>query len=58
MTKYESVYILEPSYDEVKAQEVAALEAKTAAAYDPAKYELYKSSSHFDSTARNPEWLG
>lgn len=39
-------------------QEVAALLAKTASAASAGQYELYKSSDHFDSTARNPQWLG
>ncbi len=25
---------------------------------EPGKYELFKTSSHFDSTAQNPDWLG
>jgi aryl-alcohol dehydrogenase-like predicted oxidoreductase len=39
-------------------REVAALLAKTANAANAGRYELYKSSEHFDSTARNPQWLG
>ncbi len=38
--------------------EVAALLAKTARAAERGRYELYKTSDHFDSTARNPQWLG
>ena len=38
--------------------EVAALPAKTAEAAKQGRYELYKTSDHFDSTARNPQWLG
>ena len=34
---------------------VATLLAKTAA---KGEYELFKTSAHFDSTARHPEWLG
>ncbi len=38
--------------------EAAALPAKTAEAAKQGRYELYKTSDHFDSTARNPQWLG
>ncbi len=38
--------------------EVAALLAKTAEAARQGRYELYKTSDHFDSTAHNPQWLG
>ncbi len=39
-------------------QEVAAILAKTQSAAMAGKYELFKTSSHFDSTAKHPEWLG
>lgn len=42
----------------LSAQEVAALLAKTAKAAARGRYELYKTTDQFDSTARNPEWLG
>jgi predicted aldo/keto reductase-like oxidoreductase len=38
--------------------EVAALLAKTAKVAARGKYELYKTTDHFDSTAHNPQWLG
>ncbi len=38
--------------------EIAAILQKTAAAAAEGKYELFKTSSHFDSTAQHPEWLG
>jgi len=38
--------------------EVAQLLSKTAKAAAEGKYELFKTSSHFDSTAQHPEWLG
>ena len=37
---------------------VQALLARTAEAASEGKYELFKTSSHFDSTAANPKWLG
>jgi aryl-alcohol dehydrogenase-like predicted oxidoreductase len=38
--------------------EVAQLLAKTKEVAMAGKYELFKTSSHFDSTAKHPEWLG
>jgi predicted aldo/keto reductase-like oxidoreductase len=37
---------------------VSALLAKTAPAAEKGRFELYKTSDTFDSTRRNPEWLG
>jgi hypothetical protein len=39
-------------------QEVSALLAKTAKAAEGGRYELYKTTDQFDSTAHNPQWLG
>jgi len=38
--------------------EVKALLAKTAGAGSRGQYELFKTTSIFDSTATNPSWLG
>ena len=38
--------------------QMAALLARTEAAASDGKYELFKTSSHFDGTAQNPKWLG
>jgi predicted aldo/keto reductase-like oxidoreductase len=38
--------------------EVAQLLAKTAQAAASGKFELFKTTSHFDSTAKKPRWLG
>ncbi|HLH16044.1 MAG TPA: aldo/keto reductase [Bryobacteraceae bacterium] len=40
------------------AAEVAALLRRTAPAAAHGKYELFKTTAHFDSTAQNPQWLG
>jgi hypothetical protein len=37
---------------------VQALLAKTKDAAEDGKFELFKTSQHFDSTAEHPEWLG
>ena len=37
---------------------VAALLERTALAARDGKYELYKTTHHFDGTYQNPAWLG
>ena len=39
-------------------KQIAQLLAKTNEVAMAGKYELFKTSSHFDSTAKNPDWLG
>jgi len=39
-------------------EEVASLLARTASVAAQGKFELFKTSSHFDSTAHHSEWLG
>jgi len=46
------------SFKPMDEQQVAAILAKTAHAAQAGEYELFKSSAHFDETARNAEWLG
>ena len=46
------------SFRPLSDAQVAALLAKTAQVADNGKYEKYKTSEHFDSTAKHPEWLG
>jgi len=55
---------LEHSLDVVKnftpmtEQQLNALADKTKEAAMTGKYELFKTTNHFDSTAQNPSWLG
>jgi hypothetical protein len=42
----------------MSADQVAALVARTRPYALEGKYEFFKTSSHFDSTARHPDWLG
>ena len=55
---------LEQSLDVVKnfkpltSAQISALADKTKQAAMSGKYELFKTTSHFDSTAQNPSWLG
>lgn len=39
-------------------QQLAALLAKTQQVAITGKFELFKTTSHFDTTARHPDWLG
>jgi hypothetical protein len=46
------------SFRPLDRQQVAALLAKTKDAATAGKFELFKTRSHFDTTARHPDWLG
>ena len=64
ITGIDSMKILEQAFRAVKDfqplthQQINALLAKTSEAAANGEYELFKTTSHFDSTAQNPEWLG
>lgn len=46
------------NFTPLSENQLAALRQKTVNAAANGKYELFKTSSHFDSTAKHPEWLG
>jgi predicted aldo/keto reductase-like oxidoreductase len=46
------------TYEPFSSEQLAALLAKTQQAAATGKFELYKTSNHFDSTAQNPRFLG
>jgi predicted aldo/keto reductase-like oxidoreductase len=64
ITGIDSLPILEQAVDAARTfkplsdGQVAALLAKTAPAAREGKWEKYKTSEHFDSTGKHPEWLG
>lgn len=64
ITGCDSIPILEQalkaarSFRPFSEEERSALLAKTARAGAGGKYELYKTSDHFDATDHNPQWLG
>ncbi|HEY0789536.1 MAG TPA: aldo/keto reductase [Chthoniobacterales bacterium] len=64
ITGIDSIPILDQAFEAVRTyhplggQELASLLAKTQDAAAKGKFELYKTSNHFDGTARNPQWLG
>ena len=46
------------TFQPMSNEQVGALRAKTAAAAARGEFELFKTTSIFDATATNPEWLG
>jgi predicted aldo/keto reductase-like oxidoreductase len=60
----EKMEYLDQSLDVVKnfkpmtPEQISALGARAKQAALTGKYELFKTTSHFDSTAQNPSWLG
>ncbi|HJV64098.1 MAG TPA: aldo/keto reductase [Geomonas sp.] len=64
ITGIDSMEVLEQTLEVVgnfqpmTRQEVAQLLARTAPFASGGKYELFKTSDHFDSTVKHPEWLG
>lgn len=46
------------AFHPLTSEEVREIVTKTAQAAAQGKYELFKTSMHFDSTAQHPEWLG
>jgi aryl-alcohol dehydrogenase-like predicted oxidoreductase len=64
ITGIDSPAILDQAFEAVQSfrpmdqQQVAAILAKTKEAAMTGKFELFKTSSHYDGTIRNPSWLG
>jgi predicted aldo/keto reductase-like oxidoreductase len=46
------------TFQPMNQEQMAQLLAKTKEIAVAGKYELFKTSSHFDSTAKHPDWLG
>jgi aryl-alcohol dehydrogenase-like predicted oxidoreductase len=64
ITGIDSEKILQQAFEAVRTfkplrdDQMASLLAKTSKLAVNGEYELFKTTSHFDSTAQNPEWLG
>jgi predicted aldo/keto reductase-like oxidoreductase len=64
ITGIDSMKILEQAFEAaltfkpLTRQQVTKLLAKTLKQASNGEYELFKTTSHFDSAAENPEWLG
>lgn len=54
----DQAYQIATGFQPMTQKEVAAVLAKTAKPAASGEYELFKTSSHFDSTAQHPDWLG
>ena len=46
------------TFQPMNREQISQLLAKTKKMATAGKYELFKTSSHFDSTAKHPDWLG
>ena len=64
ITGFENMQLLDQALEAVRTfkpmsqEQVQALLNKTRTAAAKGQYELFKTTSQFDSTAKNPEWLG
>jgi hypothetical protein len=64
ITGIDSMEILDQAFEAARTfhpmgeAEVERLMAKTSSAGSRGEFELFKTSSIFDSTATNPKWLG
>lgn len=64
ITGIDSPAILDQAFEAVKSfspmdrEQVAAILSKTKQAAMTGKFELFKTSSHYDGTVQNPSWLG
>jgi hypothetical protein len=46
------------TYQDVSKEQIAAILARTAPQAMDGRWELFKTTAIFDSTAQNPKWLG
>jgi len=64
ITGIDKQQVLDQAFEAAKSfrlmdeQQVASLIAKTQQVAMTGRYELFKTSSHFDTTAKHPDWLG
>jgi uncharacterized protein len=64
ITGIDNQQVLDQAFDAVKTfrlldeEQIAELLAKTQQAAAAGQYELFKTTSHFDTTAKHPDWLG
>jgi aryl-alcohol dehydrogenase-like predicted oxidoreductase len=64
ITGIDSTQVLDQAFEATRTfkpldqTQIASLLARTATAASEGKFELFKTTSHFDGTAQNPKWLG
>jgi aryl-alcohol dehydrogenase-like predicted oxidoreductase len=64
ITGIDSIQVLDQAFEAARTfkpldqAQISSLLARTATAASDGKFELFKTTSHFDGTAQNPKWLG
>jgi uncharacterized protein len=64
ITGIDSTQVLDQAFEATRTfkpldqTQISSLLARTATAASEGKFELFKTTSHFDGTAQNPKWLG
>jgi uncharacterized protein len=64
ITGIDSMQVLDQAFEAARTfkpldqAQISSLLARTATAASEGKFELFKTTSHFDGTAANPKWLG
>jgi predicted aldo/keto reductase-like oxidoreductase len=64
ITGIDNTHILDQAFEAARTfkpldqAQITSLLARTATAGSDGKFELFKTTSHFDGTAANPKWLG
>jgi predicted aldo/keto reductase-like oxidoreductase len=64
ITGIDSTQVLDQAFEAARTfkpldqTQISSLLARTATAASEGKFELFKTTSHFDGTAQNPKWLG
>ncbi len=58
MERLDQAVIAARTFKPLTATQTASLLARTATAAQTGKYELFKTDTRFDGTAKNPHWLG
>jgi predicted aldo/keto reductase-like oxidoreductase len=64
ITGIDSTQVLDQAFEATRTfkpldqTQISSLLARTASAASEGKFELFKTTSHFDGTAQNPKWLG
>jgi uncharacterized protein len=64
ITGIDNQNVLDQAFDAAKTfrpmnpEQITALVAKTQKAAADGRYELFKTTAHFDTTAKHPDWLG
>ena len=58
MPVMEQAFTAVKTFQPMTQQQITSLLARTRDAAADGRYELFKTTAHFDGTAANPKWLG